>query len=109
MNRKQLTIIILIAFFVGALGSILLGRFTLPYLSRYQGLSWLSKLSTTSPIVINRREEVHLNEGANLIDLAKQAGNYTVSFYKGVLPNYKFVGNGIIMSSDGLIFTTKEV
>jgi S1-C subfamily serine protease len=106
MSRKQIIYIILIAFFVGALGSIVLGRFALPYLSKFPGLSWLSKLTTTSPIVINRSEVVQLNDGANLQDLIKQTGNITVSILDA---NNNFLGNGIIVTADGLIFTSDSI
>lgn len=97
---------IIIAFFVGALGSIALERFAIPYLATFKGLSFLNKLSTTSPIIINRREEVHLNDGANLIDLIKQAGNITVSIYDA---KKNFLGNGVVATSDGVIFTSDTI
>lgn len=108
MNRKFWIVIILIAFFVGALGSILLGRFIIPYFAAATGWESLNKLVTNSPIIINRTNEVQLNEGVNLIDLTKQAGNITVSLYTtGANPSY--LANGIVMTSDGLIFTSKAV
>ncbi len=109
MNRKQLVTFILIAFFIGAIGSIAIGRFVIPYLATFPKLQSLNRLATNSPIIVNRREEVQLNEGVNLIDLVKQAGNITATIYSGNNGNYKFAGNGIIVSSDGLIFTTKQV
>lgn len=106
MTKKQLFITILVAFFVGAIGSLLLGHFALPYLSNFRGLSWLSKLTTTSPIVINRSEQIQLNEGVNLIDLIKTSGNFTVSIY-GTKDN--FLGNGLIVTSDGLILVPQNI
>lgn len=106
MNRKQLAIVTLIAFFVGALGSIAIGRFTIPYLATFKSLSFLGKISSASPIVINRTQEVQLNEGVNLIDLIKQAGNITVTIYGS---NNNFLGNGLIMTSDGLVFTSSDI
>ncbi len=105
MNKKQLFNIILIAFFVGALGSIFLGRFFIPWTASVTGWESLNKLVSSSPIVINRTTEVQLNEGVNLIELSKQAANTTVSIYQ----NDSFRGLGIIMSSDGLIFTSRSV
>lgn len=109
MTKKQIIIFVLLAFFAGAFGSILIGRFVVPYLASFPSLTMLSRLQTNAPIVINRKEEVYLNDGANLIDLAKQAANYTLNLYAGVAPSYKFVGNGIIVTSDGLIVSNKEV
>jgi serine protease Do len=107
MNKKQLAIIVLIAFFVGALGSIVIIRFTIPYLATFKNLSFLNKLSSSSPIVINRTQQVQLNEGVNLIDLIKQTGNLTVSIYSKTDP--QFLGNGVLITSDGVIFTVNSV
>src|SRR3989344_1978413 len=106
MNKKQILIIVLIAFFIGAAGSILLGRFFIPYLATYPKLSRLDRLATTSPIIINRREQVQLNEGVNLIDLIKQAGNIKVGIFDS---KNNFLGNGIIVTSDGLVMTPTPV
>ena len=108
MNRKNLITFILIAFFVGALGSILLGRFFIPYIASKTGWQFLNKLVTNSPIIINRTNEVQLNEGVNLIDLTKQASNITVTIFSND-NGPSFIGNGVIMTSDGLIFTSKNV
>ncbi|HEV8601597.1 MAG TPA: S1C family serine protease, partial [Patescibacteria group bacterium] len=108
MSTKLIIVIVLIAFFVGALGSITFDRLVIPRLSLLPHLSWLGKFSSTSPIIVTRREEVVLNEGANLIDLSKQISNSTVSFFEKQA-NPFFLGNGIIMTSDGIIFTSKSV
>ena len=106
MNKKQLTIIVLIAFFIGGLGSIVLGRFVLPALASVRGLSWLSKLNNNSPIIINRTQEVQLNDGLNLVDLIKRSGNIMVGIYG---PANNFLSNGVIMTSDGLIFASSAL
>jgi serine protease Do len=108
MSKRNLLAFILIAFFVGAIGSIAIGRFFIPYLANATGWESLNKLVTNSPIVINRTNEVFLNEGVNLIDLTKQAGNITVTLFTNET-NPSFLGNGIIMTSDGLIFTSKNL
>jgi len=100
MTRKQIIYLIIIIFFVGAIGSIVVNRFILSWIG-------LGKWATTAPIVINRKEVVQLNEGANLVDLAKQAGNITVGIY--TKDNQTFLGNGIIISGDGLILTTSAI
>jgi len=106
MSKKLLINMVVVAFIVGAMGSVVLNRYVIPSASNLPGLSWLSSLSYNSPIVITRREEVRLNEGVNLIELTKQAQTVTVSIYDSA---QKFLGNGIIITSDGTIFTTKDV
>jgi serine protease Do len=109
MSKKQVFYVILIAFFVGAAGSIVFGRFLIPYLGTFPGFSSLNQLVSTSPIVINRHEEVQLNEGVNMIDLIKNSGNITASIYGPSVSAPQFLGDGVVMSADGLIFTTTEV
>jgi|GEM_PF-2132059 S1-C subfamily serine protease len=109
MSRKQVIVIIIIAFFVGALGSLVINRFLIPYLATIKGWESLNKLATSSPIVINRTQTVQFNDGVDLLDLTKQASNVTVSFYRGTKPQLTFAGLGVLMSSDGLIFTSKTV
>jgi serine protease Do len=107
MKRSQLGIVIIIAFLVGTIGSIFFNRVIFPNLATVKGFAWVGKLQSSAPIVISRREEVRLNEGVNLIELTKQAQTVVVSIHA---PNtHKFLGNGLIITSDGTIFTTKEV
>ncbi len=106
MNKQQWLKILLVAFFVGAIGSMIVGRFFIPYLATFPGFSSLNQLVSNSPIVINRREEVQLNEGVNLMELTRQSGNVTVNI---LTSDGNFLGNGIIITSDGMIFTSKSV
>lgn len=110
MKRKQIIWIIIIAFFVGTLGSVLFTQFIFPTLATIKGFSWVNRLVSNAPIIVTRTQEVQFTEGVDLINLVKQSGNITVSIFAGLTPaNMKFVGNGIILSSDGLIFTSKTV
>lgn len=103
--RIQLTIIVL-ALLAGALGGLIFDRFIVGQLAGWPGLGWVTKLVANSPIVITRHEQIVLNEGANLIELAKQAASATVSIYQP--SSLAFLGNGIILSADGLVFTSKD-
>jgi S1-C subfamily serine protease len=108
MTRKTIIWFIILAFFIGAAGSVVFNRIIFPKLSTVRGLGWIGKLQSSSPVVINRREEVRLNEGVNLIELTKQAQTVVVSIFS-TGPNSKLLGNGVIVTSDGAIFTTKSV
>jgi len=107
ISRRLILWFVVIAFFVGALGSIAFNKYLIPWLSNLPGFSGITRLSTNAPIIINRREEVQINEGVNLIELAKQANNITLSIYSGT--DNRLLGNGFLLSSDGLVFTSKEV
>jgi serine protease Do len=108
MNRKYWMYFLLIAFVVGAVGSIVFGRIIIPWAATVTGWESLNQLVTSAPIVINRTTEVQLNEGVNLIELSRQIASMTVSIYDGEETGLVFRGLGTIMSSDGLIFTSKS-
>lgn len=107
--NKPFTILIVAGLIAGALGGILFDRVFIPKLSFLPGLGWLKNYASNAPIVITRNEQVVLNEGVNLIELSNQASNMTVSIYRGTKPQLTFAGLGTIMTSDGLIFTSKTV
>src|SRR3989344_5731586 len=98
MNKKQALNIILISFFVGALGSILLGRFFIPWMASVTRWETLNRLVTSSPIIINRTTEVQLNEGVNLVELGKQLTGITVSIYNDSI--FQGLENAVIINRD---------
>lgn len=108
MSGKNILWFLVIAFVFGAAGSIVFDRYIIPEVADLTGFSGLRKLTTDAPIIINRKEEVQLNEGVNMIALTKQAYTTAVSIYTTKDPK-KYLGNGFIVTSDGLIFTSKEV
>jgi len=109
MNKKQWLYVLIIAFVVGTIGSIFFDRVAIPALSKLPGLSSLRNLQSDTPIVITRREEIRINEGVNLIELTNQASGFTVSIYSSGPNKFELLGSGIVMSSDGLIFTSQNV
>lgn len=108
MTRNNWIWIIILVLLLGGIGGVLLNRYAIPYLSDIPGLSWVQKLESTSPVVINRVQQVELNEGVNLIDLVKQASGFTASIYS-TGPTPKFLENGIVTSSDGMIVAAKSL
>lgn len=106
MKRNNWFWLILLILILGGIGGVLFGRFLIPALSNVPGFSWAQKLESNNPVIINRREEVQLNEGANILELVRQASTYTVSLYSQT-PNIKFLGNGIITSADGMVVVSR--
>lgn len=104
MKIKYAVWVLVIAFIIGGIGGVLFNRFLIPFMSSLPGLSWMQKLESSNPVIINRREEVSYNEGTNLINLSKQAAAYTVSIYSA---QQKFLTNGIIVSADGMVLSSK--
>jgi serine protease Do len=109
MTHKHFWIFVLIAFIVGGIASVAFDRALIPALANIPGLAGLRRLTTDSPIVINRREQVQIDQGVNLIELAKQAGSFTVSIYTGQDATLKLAGSGIILTSDGVIMTSRNI
>ena len=109
VNRKKFLLILVLAFFMGGIGSIIFDRVIIPNLATVPGLSFFNRWQSNSPIVVNRKEEIYISEGSNIAELQKSAQNYTVSIHSLDKNDPRFLGNGIVLSSDGLIFTTKDV
>ena len=105
MNRKNIIWVIVIAFFVGTLGSVVFTQFIFPPLATIKGFAWVNRLVSNAPIIVTRTQEVQFTEGVDLANLIKQTGNITVSIYDS---KNNFLGNGIIVTSDGLIFTSLD-
>lgn len=102
---RNLVLWIFIIALVGGISGVLFNKFVIPTLSHVRGLTWVSKLESNTPVIINRREVVQFTDGTDLLNLTKQIEASTVSIYQA----NKFVGNGIIATSDGMIVTTKSV
>lgn len=107
MSRKEILVVVVIAFVVGSIGSIFVDKFVLPKLTAFSGLGFLKDFQSDTPIIINRREQVVLDDGINTVDLTKQAQGFTVSIYSK--ENIKLLGTGIIATSDGVVLTSREV
>jgi S1-C subfamily serine protease len=103
--RKNIIWWIVLVLILGGLSGVIFNRFVIPWLATLPGLSSLHKLESNNPVIINRKEEIQYNDGANFSDLAKQASAYTVSIY--AKDSNKFLGNGIITSADGMILASK--
>lgn len=107
-NKKTYIIIIIIAIISGSLGGLVIDRFLLPFLSSINGLSFLSKLKSDAPIIINRREEIHYNDGANTIELAKEASKYVYDIYVKKNNSINFAGIGVALTNDGVMSVSKD-
>jgi S1-C subfamily serine protease len=109
LTSRQIISVVIIAFLVGSVGSIFFDRVVIPYLATLPGLSALQSLQTDSPIIINRREQIQIEDGVNLVELTKQAQSFTASIYTGPGQDLRLLGTGIILTADGLIFTSRNV
>lgn len=108
MNKKQWFKIFLVAVVFGTLGSLFCTRYLIPYLSTFGPLGFLRNLQANTPIIINRREEIRLDEGVSMADLVKQASPAMVTVYSGKGKDIRPAGSGIIVTSDGVIITNRQ-
>ena len=107
--KKNLALHWLLIFLVGGMGGILLDRLVLPYLST---LSWFRHwplLSSATPLVINRREEIHIDEGINHAEVLNRLRGSLVRVlvHDGEfgLPRTRLlqVLAGVVVTSDGVL------
>ncbi len=108
MSKKLILIWLVAIFILGGISSVIFERYLIPYFSNLPGLTFLRNLDSDSPIVINRREQIQIEDGVNTIELTKQAQNFTVSIFDPT-SNPKLLGSGIILTSDGIIFTSRAM
>lgn len=94
---------------VGGLGGVLMDRLLLPYVSTWPVLRNFPVLNPSTPIVINKREEVRIDEGINYSDITNrvQSSLVMVYFHEGKFGAAKFkllsTVSGAVVTSDGVI------
>jgi len=109
MNKKILSVIILCSLVFGALGSWIFTRYVLPELSSIPFLIKYNLAPSQGPLVINTRQEVRVNDGTDLVAAIQNAKPWTVAILAA--PNsgsVQTLGSGLLLTSDGLIVTTKS-
>ena len=109
LGIKTIILISLGVIILGGIGGVVLERLILPQLSTWPILRNFSLTSPTAPIVITKREEIHVNEGINNLDVANRVRSSLVTLYlhTGEFGSEKFhlfsIQSGVIMASDGII------
>jgi len=89
--------------------NVLFGRFITAKLSTLPILSSFNILSPQTPIVINTREEIRVNEtgdSVRIVNLVKSKVSSVVFDNRG---NLEFLGTAVNLTSDGLVLTTSSV
>lgn len=105
MSKKGIVFVIISSLVLGALGSWILQRYAIPKLNTVPFLVRHNLAPKAGPIVINTKEEIHINEGSDTIAAIRQVQPWTVA----VISNGQVVAGGLILTSDGLIATTSAV
>ncbi len=109
LNKKAIVFIILSSLIIGGIGGWIFTWYLIPKLNT---VSWLVKYNlvpTSAPLVINTTKEVRVNEGADSVAAIQAVKPWLVGIIAGNSPqSAAFSGGGIILTSDGLIATTKS-
>ncbi len=107
--KKTLAWIILSSIILGGLSGWVFIRFVIPKLNT---INWLVKYNLApqaGPLVINTREEVHFDEGTDSVAAIQKAKPWVVGIIKDASSGAQLKGSGLLLTSDGLIATTKEL
>lgn len=94
---------------LGGFGGIFFDRVVFPYLSTLTPFRGVEFFRGNAPLVINRREEIRIDEGLNQAELAQRSRSSLVTVYvhEGAFRSGQFrvlgYRTGIVVSADGLI------
>lgn len=101
----QLILILLL----GGLGGVLMDRVVLPYLSTLSVFRSVPLLNPQAPIVINHKEEIHIDEGINTADIISRVKGSLATVYVHdedfTSPGFRLLQTlpGAVVTSDGII------
>jgi len=113
-TRGKLAVLFCALFLLSGIAGGIFSNFIFPHLS---GVPFLNLIDPRSPLVINRTEQVVINDGMNTrevydrlkavtVTVASYPSTFNFSERQFVPPT---VGAGLIATADGLIITTKSV
>ncbi|GAC1412403.1 MAG: trypsin-like peptidase domain-containing protein [Candidatus Doudnabacteria bacterium] len=109
MTKKAIVFVVLCSFFIGGLGGWLLNRYVLPKINSIPLLVKYNLAPQTSPLIINRTEEIRVNEGSDSIAAIQKVKPWLVGVVGGSDLNHPVVTfGGIVLTSDGLIALSKN-
>ena len=108
MNKKQITFVILSSLIIGGIGGWLFDRFLIPRINTIPFLVKYNLAPQAAPLVINRKEEIRVNEGSDSIAAIQQVQPWMVGILTGNdVAHAQVVGSGVTLTSDGLIAVSK--
>jgi prepilin-type processing-associated H-X9-DG protein len=109
MSKKQVLFIILCSLIIGGFGGWLFNRFLIPKINTIPFLVKYNLAPQTSPLVINKREEIRVNEGSDSIAAIQKVKPWLVGIVNGTdVNNAEIKAGGVVLTSDGLIAVPKS-
>ena len=108
MNRKSVLFVILASIILGGLSGWFFVRLVAPKLNTVSFFRNINFLPSSSPLVINTREEIRVIEGSDSVAAIQRAKPWLVGILAGKdFSTTKVSSSGIFVTSDGVIATTK--
>ncbi len=109
MTKKLIYFVIISSLIFGSIGSWLFIRFVIPRVNAIPLFSRYNLTPNSAPLIINRREEIHINEGSDTVAAVQTAQPWVVGIISGSDPSHAQVSAaGMVLSSDGIIALTKS-
>src|SRR4051812_13660982 len=109
MTRKHLASLVIGIILLGGISGWFFVRYLIPKLNTIPFLVKYNLAPSAGPLVINTREEVRVNEGSDSIAAIQRVKPWQVGLLAGTDPLHTDIkGTGVIITSDGLIATTKN-
>ncbi len=110
MNKKSIVFVIISSLVIGGIGGWIFTRYVMPIIGTIPILVKYNLAPPVGPLVITRREEIHVNEGADTVAAIQAARPWLVGVIAGVQSaNVQIESTGIILTSDGIIALSKNI
>jgi serine protease Do len=109
MTKKAITFVILCSLIIGGFGGWIFDRYLIPKINTLPFLVKYNLAPQTAPLIINRREEIRVNEGSDSIAAIQKVKPWLVGIISGAdLAHAQISGSGIVLTSDGLVAVSKN-
>ncbi len=110
MSRKSLVFIISSSLIIGGISGWVFTRYIMPAVGTIPFLVKFNLSSPSGPLIINRREEIHVNDGSDTVAAIQGAEPWIVGVVSGSsLSSIQVQATGLVLTSDGVIALTKNV
>lgn len=108
MSKKFITFVVLSSLIIGGIGGWIFTRFIVPKINTIPFLVKYNLTPSSAPLVINRREEIHINEGSDTVAAIQSVRPWMVAVVTGDPAHPQIAAAGLVMTSDGIIVLTKS-